>query len=178
MEKQIFVNPELCTGCNRCAYVCSAVKEGVFQPSKARIHINNFPLRGYSVPSICFQCPKPDCMKACSEEAITKNDDGVVIVNPEKCNGCGSCVDACPYGMIEMATGNIAVKCDYCGGDPACVKECEPGAINFVEGDKELRKMRGLQMKQRVETGGPAEKRHQLAINLLAQARGQLKAFA
>ncbi len=172
MEKHIFANPELCTGCNRCVYVCSAVKEGMFQPSKARIHINNFPLRGYSVPSVCFQCPKPDCMKACPEEAITKNDDGVVLVNAEKCNGCGDCVDACTYGMIEMGAGDIAVKCDYCGGDPACVKECEPGAIVFVEGDKELRKSNGLQMKQRIETGSPAEKRHQLGANLMALARG------
>ena len=171
MEKHIFANPELCTGCNRCVYVCSAVKEGMFQPSKARIHINNFPLRGYSVPSVCFQCPKPDCMKACPEEAITKNDDGVVLINAEKCNGCGDCMDACTYGMIEMGAGDIAVKCDYCGGDPACVKECEPGAIVFVEGDKELRKSNGLQMKQRIETGSPAEKRHQLGANLMALAR-------
>ncbi len=172
MEKHIFANPELCTGCNRCVYVCSAVKEGMFQPSKARIHINNFPLRGYSVPSICFQCPRPDCMAACPEGAITKNDDGIVLVDADKCNGCGECVDACTYGMIELGADDIAVKCDYCGGDPACVKECEPKAIVFAEGDKKMRKINGLQMKQRVETGSPAEKRHRLGVNLLAHARG------
>jgi Fe-S-cluster-containing hydrogenase component 2 len=171
MGKHIFANPELCTGCNRCVYVCSAIKEGLFQPTKARIHINNFPLRGYSVPSVCFHCPKPDCMNACPEGAITKDDDGIVLVNAEKCNGCGDCVDACTYGMIEMGTDDIAFKCDYCGGDPACVKECEPGAIVFVEGDKELRRLNGLQMKQRIDTGSPAEKRHQLGANLMTRAR-------
>jgi len=146
MEKHIFANPELCTGCNRCVYVCSAVKEGLFQPSKARIHINNFPLRGYSVPSVCFQCPRPDCMAACPEGAITKNDDGIVLVDAEKCNGCG--------------------------GDPACVKECEPKAIVFAEGNKKMRKINGLQMKQRIKTGSPSEKRHQVGVNLMALARG------
>ena len=172
MGKHLFANPELCTGCNRCVYVCSAVKQGLFQPTKARIHINNFPLRGYSVPSICFHCLKPDCMNACPEGAITKDDDGIVLVNAEKCNDCGDCVDACAYGMIEVGSDHIAFKCDYCGGDPACVKECEPEAIVFVEGDKQMRKHNGLQMKQRIENGSPAEKRHQLGVNLLALARG------
>ena len=118
----------------------------------------------------CVRCGV--CAEACPEGAITKDDDGIVLVNAEKCNGCGDCVDACTYGMIEMGTDDIAFKCDYCGGDPACVKECEPGAIVFVEGDKELRRLNGLQMKQRIDTGSPAEKRHQLGANLLARARG------
>ena len=172
MEKYLFANPDLCTGCNRCVYVCSALKQGLFQPTRARIQINNFPLRGYSVPSVCFHCPKPDCMGACPEKAITKNDDGVVLVNAEICDGCGACVDACPYGMMEMGTDGIAVKCDYCGGDPACVKECEPGAIVFAEDDKALRKLRGLQMKQRTAAGSPAEKRRRLGVSLMTRARG------
>ena len=58
MQKILYAIPDLCTGCNRCVYVCSAVKEGKFIPSKSRIHINNFSFNGYSVPSVCFQCPK------------------------------------------------------------------------------------------------------------------------
>ena len=77
MEKHLLAIPNRCTGCNRCTYVCAAVKEGMFTPSRARLKINNFPLEGYSVPSICFQCPKPDCLEACPEEAIYKNERGV-----------------------------------------------------------------------------------------------------
>ncbi|MBW1963469.1 MAG: 4Fe-4S dicluster domain-containing protein, partial [Deltaproteobacteria bacterium] len=121
MEKVLYAIPELCTGCVRCAYVCSALKEGRFIPSKSRIHINNFSLKGYSVPSICFQCPKPDCLKACPEKAIYKDENQVVLIDQEKCNQCGDCVAACPYGMIELKGGGFAYKCDYCGGDPACV---------------------------------------------------------
>lgn len=171
MENRLYVIPELCTGCNRCAYVCSAIKEGEFRPSKSRIHINNFSLRGYSVPSICFQCSKPDCLEACSEEAIYKDENGVVLIDRKKCNGCGECVTACPYGMIEQDHEKLAFKCDYCGGDPACVKECEPEALVYPEAEKKVLKLRGVQMKQRIESGSPEEKRHQLGLNLLAKAR-------
>ena len=112
MEKHLLALPNRCTGCNRCTYVCAAVKEGMFMPSKARLKINNFPLQGYSVPSVCFQCPKPDCLEACPEEAIFKNERGVVVVNAPMCNGCGDCVTACPYGMIEQYpdTGPITIR--------------------------------------------------------------------
>jgi carbon-monoxide dehydrogenase iron sulfur subunit len=169
MEKLLYAIPDLCTGCNRCTYVCSAVKEGKFYPTKSRIHINNFTLNGYSVPSVCFQCPKPDCLEACPEEAIYKDANEVVLVDREKCNGCGDCIAACPYGMIEQDAEELAYKCDYCGGDPACVKECAPGAIVFQAEDKQLRKLRGLQMKQRTESPRPDEKRHQLGLNLMSK---------
>ena len=171
MGNRLYAIPELCTGCNRCAYVCSAKKEGEFIPSKARIHINNFSFRGYSVPSICFQCSKPDCLEACPEEAIYKDEIGVVLVDKEKCNGCGECTQACPYGMMEQDDEDFAYRCDYCNGDPACVKECEPGALVYQEAEKKVLKLRGTQMKQRVESGSPEKKRHQLGLNLLANER-------
>jgi carbon-monoxide dehydrogenase iron sulfur subunit len=169
MEKILYAIPDLCTGCNRCTYICSAVKEGKFYPTKSRIHINNFTLNGYSVPSVCFQCPKPECLEACPEEAIYKDENKVVLVDRKKCNGCGDCVAACPYGMIEQDAEKLAYKCDYCGGDPACVTECAPGAIVFQAEDKQLRKLRGLQMKQRTASPRPDEKRHQLGLNLMSK---------
>ena len=172
MEKMLYAIPDLCTGCSRCVYVCSAVKEGAFYPAKARIHINNFSFNGYSVPSICFQCPKPDCLKACPEKAIYKDENEIVLVDRKKCDGCGDCVAACPYGMIEQDDQGLAYKCDYCDGDPACVKECFPRAIVYQAEDKALRKQRGLHMKQRIESGSSEEKRHQLGQNLLSVAKG------
>ena len=139
-------------------------------PSKARIKINNFPLQGYSVQNICFQCPKPDCMEACPEEAIFINDRGVVVVDVSKCDGCGDCVDACAYGMIEQYGSGKAFKCDLCGGTPACVDECKYGALLFKEPDKISRKLRNNQMKQRISAGTAAEKRHRLAQNVLNAA--------
>jgi len=60
-----------------------------------------------------------------------------------------------------------AVKCDLCGGEPSCVAECYPGALIFMEPEKELRKIRGMQMKERSSSGSPAEKRRNLALRLV-----------
>lgn len=174
MSQLLFADPDKCTGCQRCAYVCSAVKTGRFAPNKARIQINNFAHKGFSVPSICFQCPGAPCHKACPSEAISRNANDVVVVDAERCSGCGLCVTACPYGMIEHAEPHgqsVVHKCDTCGGDPACVKECFPGALLFQEKTPALVKLKGLQMKQRATQGSPAAKRRQLGKALLLLSR-------
>jgi Fe-S-cluster-containing dehydrogenase component len=171
LEKQLFANPDLCTGCNRCALICSAVKENVFQPDKARLRINNFPLRGYSVPSICFQCSKANCLDACPTAALYRNPDGVVLINKDLCTACGACVAACPYGMVEQDEAGMAYKCDYCGGDPACVKECHFDALLFALGNSEQIRLKAAQMRHRTTIGRPAEKRHTMAENLMKKAR-------
>lgn len=171
MKKLLFANPEKCTGCSRCTYICSAVKENVFAPAKARLYINNIPHRGYAVPSICFQCPKADCMDACPEGAMSRDENGAIIVNKSTCTGCGACVDACTYGLVGQDEDGIAYKCDLCGGDPACVKECQPGAIVFQEKSKELIQLKGKQMRHRSKSGTPSEKRRKLANTLLTQSR-------
>ncbi len=170
MEKVLIAIPNRCTGCNRCAYVCSAVKEGMFIPSKARIKINNFPHQGYSVQSICFQCPNADCMNACPEGAILKNERGVIAIDINKCTACGECVEACPYGMMEQYESGVPYKCDLCGGSPACVAECNFGALVFKEIDTISRKQRSQQMKQRSKQVSPGAKRHELAGNILELA--------
>ncbi len=170
MAKQLLALPNRCTGCNLCVYACSAVKEGMFMPSKSRIWISNFALQGYTVPNICFQCPAADCMKVCPEKAIFKNDRGVIVVDAQKCNGCGDCVTACTYGTIEQYGTGKAFKCDMCGGNPACVTECAFGALVYKEPDKISHKLRAVQMKQRIKDGSPEDKRYELATNILEGA--------
>jgi Fe-S-cluster-containing hydrogenase component 2 len=166
MEKHLYALPNRCTGCNRCTYACSAAKEGMFIPTRARIKVSNFSLEGYSVPHVCFQCPKASCAEACPEEAIFRNSRGVVVVDAAKCNGCGACVAACPYGMIEQYASGKAYKCDLCGGDPLCVAECHYGAIVFKESDKIAQNQRNQQMKQRIKHDDPQAKRLTLAVNI------------
>lgn len=170
MEKHLLAIPNLCTGCNRCVYACSAVKEGVFMPSKARIKVSNFPLEGYSVPNICFQCPNAECLKACSEKAIFRNERGIVVVDAGQCTGCGECVTACPYGMIEQYASGKAYKCDLCGGSPACVAECHFGALVFKEADRIALTLRAGQMKHGIKGRSPGEKRLALAEKVLDEA--------
>jgi len=172
MSKELFADPSKCTGCGRCSYICSAVKTGQFTPSRARIQINNFPHKGFSAPSVCFQCPGALCQKSCPVDAIYRDENDVVMVSTEKCTTCGECVIACPYGMMEQNEAKLAYKCDLCGGDPACVKECFPGALTFQEKTPELLKLKGAQMKQRSSEGAAAEKRCKLGEALLSFSRG------
>lgn len=171
MEKHLMTIPNRCTGCNRCVYACSAVKEGMFMPSKARMHVNNFAHEGYSVPNVCFQCPKASCLEACPTGAIFRSERGVVVVDAKKCDGCGHCVDACPYGMIDQYASGRAYKCDLCHGAPACVAECHYGALVFKEPDKPSLKCRKEQMRQRQKSGSPDAKRRSLAAAVLNGAK-------
>jgi len=71
-----------------------------------------------SIPVSCQHCDTPTCMAACAEGAITKRDDGIVVIDKEKCIGCSSysCVSACPYLAIYIWDGK-ADMCDFCLGN-------------------------------------------------------------
>lgn len=169
--KRLLVDPDKCTGCNRCVYACAAEHEGAFAPSLARLAVNIYPLQGYSVPSICFHCIRPDCAEACPEGAILKGADGIVTVDADLCTGCGQCVPACPWGMVAKhpATGK-AFKCDLCGGDPACVRECGFEALTLAEPDKERTVARAKQMKNRPEPAVPEWRRNAFGKAVMTDA--------
>ena len=101
--------------------------------------VGTFPeLRMIFMPLVCNHCEDPPCADACPVDAIEKREDGIVILDPEACDGCGTCVDACPYAMISFDEDkDVAEKCNLCshridkGLEPFCVVCCEGQAIHF-----------------------------------------------
>jgi anaerobic dimethyl sulfoxide reductase subunit B (iron-sulfur subunit) len=87
----------------------------------------------------CMHCENPACAAACPTGAITKRaEDGIVVVDKNKCNGCQDCFSACPYGVPQFGKDGVMQKCDFCieiGGEPACAVSCPSGALNYITVD-------------------------------------------
>ncbi|MDR1607821.1 MAG: 4Fe-4S dicluster domain-containing protein [Deltaproteobacteria bacterium] len=145
-------DPLLCIGCRTCAIACVVAHEGkrIFEidPDGYDFHprLKIVKTWAVSVPVQCKHCENPACQAVCRSEAITRID-GKVLVDREKCIGCKSCVEACPFGAVNMAplgfernpdgsNRSVAHKCDLChelDGGPACQRVCPTEALRLVE---------------------------------------------
>ncbi|MEA1833093.1 4Fe-4S dicluster domain-containing protein [Methylobacterium durans] len=89
---------------------------------------------------VCKHCHHAPCMEACPTGALFKTEFDTVVVQQDICNGCGYCVPACPFGVVEVSTlDGKAHKCTLCydrlkgGLEPACAKSCPTDSIQFGE---------------------------------------------
>jgi formate dehydrogenase iron-sulfur subunit len=87
---------------------------------------------------VCKHCTQAGCLDVCPTGALFRTEFGSVVVQPDICNGCGYCVSACPFGVIERREGDgRAWKCTLCydrlkgGMEPACAKACPTDSIQF-----------------------------------------------
>lgn len=120
-------NPELCTECQACRLRCSFLKEGEYNPEKARLNIvGKWP----QMPKlkVCRLCKKPACVAACPVSALSQKENGVIKVDYDKCTQCGLCAEACPFGAVMVFQGKIMI-CDTCDGQYLCTKACSTGAL-------------------------------------------------
>jgi ethylbenzene hydroxylase subunit beta/complex iron-sulfur molybdoenzyme family reductase subunit beta len=93
----------------------------------------------FYLPRICNHCTHPACLEACPRRAIYKREeDGIVLINEERCKGYRFCMEACPYKRIYFNhVRGISQKCIFCfprvekGVAPACARQC-PGRLRFV----------------------------------------------
>ena len=130
-----------CIGCHACVVACKNW-HGDEPGDPGRIVLvelteGTFPdVTPWFIPVMCMHCDNPACVPACPQEALGRGADGVVVVNGEKCTGCGECAAACPFGAIAVnEREGKAVKCDLCGDRlkrglmPVCAQSCPGGAM-------------------------------------------------
>jgi formate dehydrogenase iron-sulfur subunit len=89
---------------------------------------------------VCKHCTHAACLDVCPTGSLFRTEFGTVVVQPDICNGCGYCVPACPYGVIDVREDDgRAFKCTLCydrlkdGEQPACAKACPTESIQFGE---------------------------------------------
>jgi Fe-S-cluster-containing dehydrogenase component len=151
-----------CDGCGKCAAACT---KNHFIPAD-REYLRVFKMQDstetapYFFPRPCFHCDDPPCARVCPVGATFKRDDGIVLIDNERCIGCRFCMAACPYSVrvfnwarpsdppAALARGyspewgyprrvGTAEKCDFCadmareGKLPHCVGTCPMGALWF-----------------------------------------------
>jgi formate dehydrogenase iron-sulfur subunit len=116
-------------------------------------------LRWLMSSDVCKHCTHAACLDVCPTGALFRTEFGTVVVQEDVCNGCGYCVPACPYGVIEQRPEDGRVfKCTLCydrlgeGQEPACAKACPTESIQFGPLD-ELRERAALRVDQLHEQG-------------------------
>ena len=89
---------------------------------------------------VCKHCHNAPCLEACPTGALFKTEFDTVVVQQDICNGCGYCVPACPFGVVDISEADgKAHKCTLCydrlkgGLEPACAKCCPTDSIQFGE---------------------------------------------
>src|SRR3954452_23541788 len=87
---------------------------------------------------VCKHCTSAACLEVCPTGSLFRTEFGTVVVQEDICNGCGYCVPACPFGVIDKREGDGRVwKCTMCydrlkvGMEPACAQACPTKSIQF-----------------------------------------------
>ncbi len=161
------IDLKLCIACYACVVTCkaeNATPPGVFWGQVQEREDGKYPsARRVFLPVLCNHCAEPLCVKACPTGATTQREDGIVVVDHDKCVGCRYCLIACPYqvrsyvdkirGYFEQGltpyeeTGykkhrkGVVEKCTFCvdrvdkGLEPACVANCPTSCRHFGDLD-------------------------------------------
>ncbi len=152
MSSQLAFHVDLssCTGCKACQMACIDKNDLELGQRWRRVYeftggdwvkMGNAYINSvftYFTSVSCQHCEDPICVNVCPSGAMHKREDGIVLVDTQKCLGCRYCEWACPYGSPQYnpTLGKMG-KCNFCydlidaGGKPACVEACPMRALDF-----------------------------------------------
>ncbi len=144
MRYGFVIDQRKCVGCHACTVACkeeNQVSLGVNRTWVKYIEKGTFPdTRRYFTVMRCNHCDNAPCVTICPTIALYRRRDGIVDFDGDRCIGCKSCMQACPYDALYIdPETQTAAKCHYCahrvevGLEPACVIVCPVQAI--VPGD-------------------------------------------
>lgn len=156
-----------CIACYACVVACkaeNATPPEVFWCRVLEREEGKYPTaRRVFLPVLCNHCAEPACVKACPTGATTQREDGIVLVDHDKCVGCRYCLIACPYQVrfyndhikgyfgegltpyeemgYKKHRQGVVEKCNFCvdrvdkGLEPACVANCPTSCRHFGDLD-------------------------------------------
>jgi sulfite dehydrogenase (quinone) subunit SoeB len=160
----LVIDLNVCVGCQACVTNCKqwntsgsagpladlsaygAEPNGTFFNRVQTFEVGEFPnTQTVHFPKSCLHCEDPPCVPVCPTGASYKRkEDGIVLVDYDKCIGCKYCSWACPYGARELdEKAQVMTKCTLCVDriysetlpvaerKPSCVLACPTGARLF-----------------------------------------------
>ncbi|PKP09228.1 MAG: hydrogenase [Bacteroidetes bacterium HGW-Bacteroidetes-3] len=157
-----------CKNARKCVESCQKGHKLDYHEEFMKVQLiqNNEESDPYWFPKPCFHCDEPPCVTVCPTGATFKRDDGIVLIDNERCIGCKFCVTSCPYSarifnwghkakfddksvpyspeaQVPAAEGTV-MKCDFCpdllrqGLLPYCAQACPEGVIYFGDKNEDL----------------------------------------
>ncbi|MDH3322212.1 MAG: polysulfide reductase NrfD [Flavobacteriaceae bacterium] len=166
MRYGFIIDNRKCIGCHACTTACKSehdVPVGVNRTYVKQVEKGEFPntRRIFSVMR-CNHCTDAPCVEICPVEALHTRADGIVDFDNNRCIGCKSCMQACPYDALYIDPDNkTAAKCNYCahrvevGRAPACVEVCPEHAIIAGDMDNPITEISQLLSREQVMVRKP-----------------------